>query len=101
MQPNPESGASVYEAQKQSVAAAPPCHTRRIVGLVISAIVLCLAFALPLREYAHVATTKERNSYLPLVPLIVGYLIWTKRRETRLSFTTSFTGAIFSFLIGA
>jgi exosortase C (VPDSG-CTERM-specific) len=65
---------------------------RRLFGLGIFTLVLCIFFIRPIRELIHVALDKDRQSYLLLVPAICGYLIWIKRRDLHARFLTS-TGA--------
>src|SRR5687768_8799662 len=74
-----------------------PNGKSRLIGLGIVAALLCIAFGRPIANWVQFALDKERQSYLLLVPVICGYLIWISRHELRLNFKTSIIpGAIFS-----
>jgi exosortase C (VPDSG-CTERM-specific) len=66
----------------------------RLIRLAIFLAVVCVAFWRPLADWVQFALAKERQSYLLLVPVICGYLIWIKRPELRLDFKTSTLPAI-------
>jgi exosortase C (VPDSG-CTERM-specific) len=64
-------------------------------------LLLCLAFLKPLGEWVRFSLAEERNSYLLIVPLITGYLIWTKRRDLRQPLRSSVPSAVCAALLGA
>jgi exosortase C (VPDSG-CTERM-specific) len=98
MQPNSQPDASTCAPPRQPPPT--PSNTWRLRAAFLSAIIIGVAFAIPLHEYVHVATTKERNTHLLLVPLISGYLIWARRRELRAPFGMSIPGAAVAVLCG-
>lgn len=58
---------------------------RRVIGLVAFLLGLSACFARPLWLFWQFSWNSEFFSYLPLIPVISGYLIWLKKPELRLS----------------
>jgi exosortase C (VPDSG-CTERM-specific) len=72
----------------------------RQLGLILFTAALCGIFAATLSHWLQFALSKERNTYLLLVPVISGYLIWIKRREIHGSFSSSATWFLLPIAIG-
>src|SRR5438270_3067237 len=80
----------------------------RFVGWCIYLVILCGAFALPLREFVTYARHSEVHSYVLLIPFVTAYLIYIRwkqlSRELRSSrgyallLATAGTGALFASL---
>jgi exosortase C (VPDSG-CTERM-specific) len=66
---------------------------------IFSAIALVLCFAVPLYRWFRFGLQSDLYSYILLVPLISGYLIWQKRRSIPRTFNRSYTlGLVFACL---
>jgi exosortase C (VPDSG-CTERM-specific) len=78
-----------------------PNSRRRFIVFGVVAAVLCACFAATLIDWVRFALSKERNTYLVLVPVISAYLTRTKRREIKGAFTTSILPAVISLVVGA
>ena len=61
------------------------CRRRRIIGLMTMAVILIVCFGRPLYDLAWYSLHSELHSYIPLIPLISLYLIWSKRRTLTLA----------------
>src|SRR5438132_13309658 len=82
--------------------------SRRFAGWCIYLVILCGAFALPLREFATYARHSEVHSYVLLIPFVTAYLIYIrwKQLSRELSSTWGYalllaaagTGALFASL---
>jgi exosortase C (VPDSG-CTERM-specific) len=59
----------------------PPSLRRPFVGLAVYSVVLCILFSGVLLDWTRFAISKERNTYLLLVPVVAAYLIRTTRRQ--------------------
>jgi exosortase C (VPDSG-CTERM-specific) len=57
---------------------------RQIRGLMAVTVILTLCFSRPLYDLAWYSLHSELHSYIPLIPLISLYLIWSKRRSLAL-----------------
>jgi len=69
--------------QAPAVTVAPParsCPRRPFLGLAACSVILCILFAGTLLDWTRFAVSKERNTYLFLVPVVSAYLIRTTRR---------------------
>jgi exosortase C (VPDSG-CTERM-specific) len=82
---------------------APKSHvTRRsILAFGCVALVLCVVFSGAIVNWVRFAVSKERNTYLLLVPIVTAYLIRTCRKHLRREFTTSPFAALVPVVIGA
>ena len=75
----------------------PTWANKRFLGWCIYLVVLCAAFALPLREFVIYAAHSDVDSYVLLVPLITAYLIYIRWRQLSVELTTSWgPGAMFA-----
>ena len=82
--------------------------SRRFAGWCIYLVILCGAFALPLREFVTYARHSDVHSYVLLIPFVTAYLIYIRwkqlSRELRSSrgyallLATAGTGALFASL---
>ena len=81
---NPGNPGSADDSQKtSSVPGAPPGKRtlgwRPLLVLAALAAVLALCFIVPLCDWMEFSMNSEFYSYMPLMPLITGYLIWLRR----------------------
>ena len=58
----------------------PARANKRFMGWGIYLVILCGAFALPLREFATYAAHSQVHSYVLLIPLVTIYLIYIRRK---------------------
>jgi exosortase C (VPDSG-CTERM-specific) len=81
----------------------PTWTNRRFLGWCIYLVILCAAFALPLREFAIYAAHSDVHSYVLLVPLVTAYLIYIRWGQLSGQLTTSWgPAALFAALgVGA
>jgi len=63
----------------------PATPTRQLRRFALATAILVLCFAYPLIELVRFAAASELYSYILLVPLISGYLVWLKRRNLPVS----------------
>ena len=85
-----------------------PSANKRFMGWCIYLVILCGAFALPLREFVAYAAHSDVHSYVLLIPFVSAYLIYIRwkelSRELRSSWgyallpATAGTGALFASL---
>ena len=59
----------------------PGSNTARFRRFALAALVLCIAFALPLGHLVAFALRDDLSSYIPLMPLVSVYLVWTLKAE--------------------
>jgi exosortase C (VPDSG-CTERM-specific) len=57
---------------------APASANKRFIGWYIYLVILCGAFALPLREFVTYARHSDVHSYVLLIPFVAAYLIYTR-----------------------
>ena len=76
--PNPESP-TVEDMIDQP--RAPVSINKRFVGWCLYLVILCGAFALPLREFATYARHSDVHSYVLLIPFVTAYLIYIRRKQ--------------------
>ena len=103
--PNPESP-TVEDMIDQP--RAPVSINKRFVSWCLYLVILCGAFALPLREFATYARHSDVHSYILLIPFVTAYLIYIRRKQLsrELSSTWGYalllaaagTGALFASL---
>lgn len=87
----------------ETVSAPQPVHgtfRAAMVPFAICSCVLLVVFAGPLLNWARFALSKERNSYLLLVPIVSAYLIRTRRQDLRDSPRRSVAPALLASGIG-
>jgi exosortase C (VPDSG-CTERM-specific) len=73
---------------------------RQLNWLAVEAVLLAVCFGRPLMDLLRFTFQSELFSYIPLVPLISAYLIWTEREKITTEVRASRVGAIAAFLIG-
>ena len=76
--PNPESP-TVEDMIDQP--RAPVSINKRFVGWCLYLVILCGAFALPLRDFATYARHSDVHSYVLLIPFVTAYLIYIRRKQ--------------------
>jgi exosortase C (VPDSG-CTERM-specific) len=84
MKPTPENSAKrtvLADASLAGLNGGGDVTKRRVRQFAILAVVLSVAFILPLANLARFAYGSDLFSYILLVPLISAYLIWRKRRQ--------------------
>ena len=67
----------------------PACANKRFLGWCIYLVVLCAAFALPLREFATYTAHSDVHSYVLLIPFVTAYLIYIRWQHLSNKLTTS------------
>jgi exosortase C (VPDSG-CTERM-specific) len=72
----------------------------RIRGLMAVTAILTICFSKPLYDLAWYSLNSELHSYIPLIPLISLYLIWSKRRSLALACRPAPRLAVLSLLGG-
>ena len=73
----------------------------RIAGWVGWIIVVTLTFSQPLIDLWQHAAQSELNSYIPIVPLVAGYLLYSRRKTLPTGFRSSIAGSVVLCGIGA
>ena len=58
---------------------------RRVTGLMAVTVILIICFSRPLYDLAWYSLHSELHSYIPLIPLLSLYVIWSKRRSLALA----------------
>jgi exosortase C (VPDSG-CTERM-specific) len=71
----------------------------RVIGLAASVGLLTLLFVQPLARLLGIALQNDLHSYIPLVPVISGYLLYTRPRKD-VDYRTSVSGALSVGAIG-
>ena len=61
----------------------PRLVRRRLTTLVAASVLLILIFAVPLYELVRYSASSTLFSYIPLIPLVSLWLVWTDRRKLR------------------
>src|SRR5438132_3239921 len=72
----------------------------RFVGWCIYLVILCGAFALPLREFATYARHSEVHSYVLLIPFVTAYLIYIRWKQLSRELSSSWGYALLSAAAG-
>ena len=72
----------------------------RLVELLVIVVVLSAAFLSPLLDLLRLSHSDELFSYIPLIPLISGFLIWMDRRKVPMAYGSSPGLALLSLLAG-
>ncbi len=76
----------------------PAARNKRFIGWCIYLAILCVAFALPLRQFVTFARHSDVHSYVLLIPFVTAYLIYIRWKD--LSCELSTAGG-FTLLFGA
>jgi exosortase C (VPDSG-CTERM-specific) len=78
----------------------PGWANRRLLGWCIYLVILCAAFALPLREFATYTAHSDVHSYVLLIPFVTAYLIYIRWRQLSGELTTSWGPAVVLAAVG-
>jgi uncharacterized membrane protein len=73
---------------------------RRFAGWCIYLVILCGAFALPLREFVTFARHSEVHSYVLLIPFVTVYLLYIRWRHLSRELSTAWGYALLFALAG-
>ena len=73
---------------------------RRFAGWCIYLVILCGAFALPLREFITYARHSEVHSYVLLIPFVTAYLIYIRWKQLSRELSTAWGNALLFALAG-
>src|ERR1700683_816240 len=74
---------------------------RQLTWLAVETALLLICFSRPLLELLRFTTHDDLFSYIPLIPVITAYLIWTERQKFTREVCPSRLGAGVAFAIGA
>jgi exosortase C (VPDSG-CTERM-specific) len=74
---------------------------RQLTWLAVETILLAVCFSHPLVDLLRFTFHSDLYSYIPLIPFIGGYLIWTERKKMTAEVSPSRLGAAGGFIIGA
>ena len=80
---------------------APVSINKRFVGWCIYLVILCGAFALPLREFAIYARHSDVHSYVLLIPFVSAYLIYIRWKQLSRELSSAWGHALLLAAIGA
>ena len=73
---------------------------KRFLGWCIYLVILCGAFALPLREFASYARHSDVHSYVLLIPFVTAYLIYIRWKQLSRELSSSWGYALLSAATG-
>src|SRR5437762_2087727 len=96
--PNPESP-TVEDMIDQPKA--PVSTNKRFIGWSLYLVILCGAFALPLREFVTYARHSEVHSYVLLIPFVTAYLIYIRWKYLPRELSSSWGFALLLAAAGA
>lgn len=100
--PKAEQTEPMTEIVRPNAASTPRLQLRRLwLPAAALAIILFALFSRPLIDWVRFAISKERNTYLVLVPFITGYLIRTRRDQLHGEIHRTIGPAIIAAVIGA
>src|SRR5438477_8497237 len=74
--------------------------SRRFAGWCIYLVILCGAFALPLREFVTYARHSEVHSYVLLIPFVTAYLIYIRWKQLSRELSSSWGYALLLATVG-
>src|SRR6266700_2025251 len=80
---------------------APVSTNKRFMGWSLYLVILCGAFALPLREFVTYARHSEVHSYVLLIPFVAAYLIYIRWKSLSRELSTAWGYALLSAAAGA
>ena len=78
----------------------PAWANKRFVGWCIYLVILCAAFARPLREFATYTAHSDVHSYVLLIPFVTAYLIYIRWRQLSGELTTSWGPTVVLAAVG-
>src|SRR6476469_4897242 len=78
----------------------PAWANKRFLGWCIYLVILCAAFALPLREFATYTAHSDVHSYVLLIPFVTAYLIYIRWRQLSGELRTSWGPAAVLAAVG-
>ncbi len=73
---------------------------RQLNWLAVETVMLAVCFSRPLIVLLRLAYHSQLFSYIPLIPVITAYLIWTDRKKMTAEVSPSRAGAAVAFLVG-
>jgi exosortase C (VPDSG-CTERM-specific) len=73
---------------------------RQLNWLAVETILLAFCFGRPLLDLFRFTLHSELFSYIPLIPVISAYLIWTERKNVTTEVRATRVGAVVAFVIG-
>ena len=79
---------------------APESINKRFVGWCIYLVILCGAFALPMREFVIYARHSEVHSYVLLIPFVTAYLVYIRWKHLSCELSTAWGYALLSAAAG-
>jgi len=79
---------------------APVSINKRFLGWCLYLVILCGAFALPLREFATYARHSDVHSYVLLIPFVSAYLLYIRRKQLSRELRSSWGYALLFALAG-
>jgi exosortase C (VPDSG-CTERM-specific) len=91
---------NVLQQSLTPVELAGPDFRQRLKFLIAAAAVLGICFIKPLMELTRYSLHSELFSYVPLIPLISAYLIWTRKDKVRLDWSPAWKSAALAFAAG-
>ena len=78
----------------------PAWANKRFLGWCTYLVILCAAFARPLREFATYTAHSDVHSYVLLIPFVTAYLIYIRWRQLSAELTTSWGPAAVLAAVG-
>jgi exosortase C (VPDSG-CTERM-specific) len=78
----------------------PAWANKRFLGWCIYLVILCAAFALPLREFVIYTRRSPVHSYVLLIPFVTAYLIYIRWQQLSNKLTTSWGPAVVLAAVG-
>src|SRR5882757_1870632 len=78
----------------------PAWANKRFLGWCIYLVILCAAFALPLREFVTYTRHSNIHSYVLLIPFVTAYLIYIRWRQLSRELSTAWGNALLFALAG-
>ena len=79
---------------------APVSTNKRFIGWCLYLVILCGAFALPLREFVTYAGHSEVHSYVLLIPFVTAYLIYIRWKQLSRELSSAWGYALLSAAAG-
>jgi len=80
---------------------APVSTNKRFIGWCLYLVILCGAFALPLREFVTYAGHSEVHSYVLLIPFVTAYLIYIRWKQLSRELSSAWGSALLLAIAGA
>jgi len=80
---------------------APVSTNKRFMGWSLYLVILCGAFALPLREFVTYARHSDVHSYVLLIPFVTAYLIYIRWKQLSRELSTAWEYALLLAVAGA